>query len=177
MTSLTLVNDSSGSDTEPTLDQPIMSRPISSPVVIKHSSSASKNVSSELNMNMNRNFPLDLVLITSNKNRIRLQMTEIIEQTVSVNVIDEDQETDTFGANQLKDEIKSESKNYSIGDLVILQRSKQGLIRYIGELNNDNHIWYGIEMIGGNKGYHDGSFQGIKYFTVMSTGLSLQHTT
>ena len=173
MATITQGGNSSGSDNESILDVPTISMSTSSPIVTKSTSidiSTSKNVSSGVNTKSNV-FPLDLVLMTSNKSKIRLQMTEL-EPSVFVNVDNEDKDKEISSSKQVKffngDEIKLETKNYRIGELVILQRNKQGLIRYIGELHNDTTIWYGIEMIGGNKGYHNGSFQGTKYFTVWS---------
>ena len=152
-------------------DLPIMSASKSSPIVTKTISidNGVQNISNNI-----YNFPMNLVLNTSKNTKIRLQLTEIIEQTVSLNVPnsnnDYNESKDTPSSTPTSPSSPSPSsrinKAYCVGDLVIVHKNKQGLIRYIGQLYNDTNIWYGIELIGGNKGYHDGSFQGQRYFTV-----------
>jgi len=96
-------------------------------------------------------------------------MTEIYNDNSTQNdVFHSSSTTTTRGGDDDHDDDESvnmNDRNFVVGDLVIVQKNKQGLIRYIGELHYDTNIWYGIELIGGAKGFHDGSFQGHKYFT------------
>merc|ERR1712228_845432 len=61
-----------------------------------------------------------------------------------------------------------QTTKYKIGDLILFNKNKQGLIRYIGPLHNDYNEWYGIEVIGGNKGFDNGSLQKHQYFECAS---------
>jgi len=56
--------------------------------------------------------------------------------------------------------------------LVILSKERQGLIRYAGKVEFDGYdgYWYGVELLGGAIGYHDGSFGGKRYFTTRADG-------
>ena len=108
--------------------------------------------------NILQSLPLNLLLTTSQNTTISLQLTELINHNNNSN----------NNENQIqnnKEQLKN-TKDYKIGDVILFNKSKQGLIRYIGPLHNDSNQWYGIEVIGGSKGFHDGTFQGHKYFAV-----------
>merc|ERR1719361_1010505 len=92
-----------------------------------------------------------MMLTTSQNTTISLQLTEIINNAETI------QNENEYNQPQ-------NTKNYKIGDMILFNKSKQGLIRYIGPLHNDSNQWFGIEVIGGSKGFHDGSFQGHRYF-------------
>eukprot|EP01084_Bolivina_argentea_P112833 201192_1 len=126
-----------------------------------------------------KSLPLNVLLTTSNNTKLSLNLTEITETPRSNSDNNNNAEKSpttpgknvTFRFNSNDNDIKNEyenkkkdDKNYKLGDLVILNKNKQGLIRYIGEIYGDAHIWYGIELIGGYKGFHNGTFQGQKYF-------------
>ena len=69
---------------------------------------------------------------------------------------------------KIRKRVKTKTKKkelYVIGDYVEFGAEKCGVIRYKGYLKNATGIWYGIELIGGDKnGECDGVFNGERYF-------------
>lgn len=55
---------------------------------------------------------------------------------------------------------------YKIGDLVLLTRERQALIRYHGivEFDNGEEDWYGVELLGLSYGNTDGTVNNVTYF-------------
>ena len=55
---------------------------------------------------------------------------------------------------------------YAVGDLVLLPRKRQGLVRYYGrvEFDDGESEWFGVELLGRSMGNTDGVMQGVRYF-------------
>jgi len=67
---------------------------------------------------------------------------------------------------------RREGELREVSKKIILSKERQGLIRYAGKVEFDGYDgnWYGIELLGGSIGYHDGCFGGKRYFTTRSDG-------
>lgn len=61
---------------------------------------------------------------------------------------------------------------YRVGDLVLLTKKRQGLIRYVGKTDFDGgeETWFGIELLGGSIGHMDGQLDGKRYFETRKDG-------
>ena len=61
------------------------------------------------------------------------------------------------------------NSKYQIGDMILIDRGREGIIHYIGPVGWDkkNEIWYGIELLGGAIGIHDGKVHRKRYFKTM----------
>ena len=53
---------------------------------------------------------------------------------------------------------------YELGDLVLLSKKRQGIIKYIGQLHNKDGVFYGIELTGKHKGENNGNVGKHQYF-------------
>ena len=73
---------------------------------------------------------------------------------------------------QLSNRSRVNDDEYQVGDLVILTKNRQGLIRFIGHVDFDGggEIWFGIELLGGSIGDIDGSIHGKRYFVTREDG-------
>jgi len=59
------------------------------------------------------------------------------------------------------------AERYRIGDLVLLSRDREGVIKYVGYVNFSDKIHCGIELCEGTVGNTDGEKNGHRYFAVM----------
>ena len=57
---------------------------------------------------------------------------------------------------------------YEVNDYVSLTNKRKGLIRYIGTVHFGNGQWFGIELIDGSIGNHDGKVGKTRYFKTAS---------
>eukprot|EP01084_Bolivina_argentea_P193344 331716_1 len=84
-----------------------------------------------------------------------------------------------------KKELKKVRDNYEcknntfdrikIGNIVLLTKHREGIVKYIGKVDFANGIWYGIQLINGNIGLHNGIIDGKRYFkTAAYRGLFVQ---
>ncbi|KAK3870946.1 hypothetical protein Pcinc_023868 [Petrolisthes cinctipes] len=81
--------------------------------------------------------------------------------------------------------------NYKMGEVEVGTRVEcngaRGTVRYIGEVTETNGLWYGVDWDDSQRGKHDGSHNGVKYFTTrhptsgsfvrptkVSTGITLE---
>ncbi|KAK3878934.1 hypothetical protein Pcinc_016476 [Petrolisthes cinctipes] len=81
--------------------------------------------------------------------------------------------------------------NYKMGEVEVGTRVEcngaRGTVRYIGEVTETNGLWYGVDWDDSLRGKHDGSHNGVKYFTTrhptsgsfvrptkVSTGITLE---
>ena len=55
-------------------------------------------------------------------------------------------------------------QSISVGDRVCLIDGHEGIIRYVGKIHIHKGTYYGIELVDGSNGKHDGSLDGKKYF-------------
>merc|ERR1719384_2227390 len=53
---------------------------------------------------------------------------------------------------------------YEVGDLVLLSKKRQGIIKFIGLLHSKEGVWYGIELTDDSKGENNGHLGSNKYF-------------
>ncbi len=59
------------------------------------------------------------------------------------------------------------ANKYRVGDLVLLSREREGEVRFVGETELGEGIWYGIELTDGQSvGVHNGTVKGVQYFEV-----------
>eukprot|EP00483_Globobulimina_turgida_P005664 UN05674 len=71
---------------------------------------------------------------------------------------------------QLKDNI------YQLNDYISLKNKRKGLIRYIGNVHFGNGEWFGIELMDGTIGNHDGKVGNKRYFkTASKCGIFVTH--
>eukprot|EP01084_Bolivina_argentea_P134302 236924_1 len=153
-------------DTLPS-DLPKLSVSASSPFIPKTNASSADTPTNPLienKTNLKSSLPLSLLFTTSNNTTLSLQLSELIETAVSTTSAARTPKQVKFKFDEPAPQTEP-SQDYIRGDLVIVSPNKQGLIRYIGPLHGDAHTWYGIELIGGTKGFNDGSFQGQRYFS------------
>eukprot|EP01084_Bolivina_argentea_P051916 95422_1 len=61
-------------------------------------------------------------------------------------------------------------KSFETGDLVQLNKKKQGRIRFIGQLHNRDGVWYGIELTSKHKGENNGNIGSQQYFECEEAG-------
>jgi len=52
----------------------------------------------------------------------------------------------------------------NVGDFVVLKGRREGQILYIGAVHFAEGIWFGVELIDGSLGVHDGAINGRRYF-------------
>eukprot|EP00494_Astrolonche_serrata_P034195 UN34464 len=80
---------------------------------------------------------------------------------------DSDIKTNTSLFNALANKPSSSdliSSNIRIGNEVVLNDSRVGHVRYIGEMDFMEGVWYGIELISPHSGSNDGEIGGKRYF-------------
>ena len=60
-----------------------------------------------------------------------------------------------------------ENIEYYINDYVLLSKDREGVIRFIGDVHFTKGIVYGIELMNGSMGKHDGMIDNERYFQVL----------
>jgi dynactin complex subunit len=68
-----------------------------------------------------------------------------------------------LGITTIDKEDLSSTKNLQIGDRVIVQGTKFGMLKYIGKIHIDEGIWCGVKL-DSPSGKHDGKVDGVRYF-------------
>ena len=65
-------------------------------------------------------------------------------------------------------DLKHNEQKYELNDYISLTNKRKGLIRYIGTVHFGNGKWFGIELIDGSIGNHDGKVGKTRYFRTAS---------
>lgn len=72
-------------------------------------------------------------------------------------------------------EATSKAGSINVGDYVLLNKGREAIILYIGAVHFADGIWFGVELIDGSVGIHDGAINGKRYFkTPPGRGLFVQ---
>ncbi|ETO19455.1 hypothetical protein RFI_17774, partial [Reticulomyxa filosa] len=67
---------------------------------------------------------------------------------------------------EIKGKMTQYANNYELGDRVLLSKDREGIVKYIGIVSgiSESTLQYGIELIAGSLGEHNGTYQGKNYF-------------
>eukprot|EP01084_Bolivina_argentea_P257747 434314_1 len=101
----------------------------------------------------------------------KLIQNEEKQSQTNVNAIESDKEDNITKNKPITEQIQNDknAKNtdkyaYKINDHVLLTNDREGIIRYIGEVEFTRGILYGIELLNDATGKHDGMIKEKRYF-------------
>eukprot|EP01084_Bolivina_argentea_P260758 440465_1 len=145
---------------------------------IKHKKkkNINKSTSKKKNINKSKSKSPPINIQKTNNKLIAASTTSL---TPYIDVIDSSDEKQNIYSKQKhkkktnKSKSKSKSKStqnkskhkYNIGDHIKLTQDREGIIKFIGKVSFTTGIMFGIELLNGTAGKHDGKINNKRYFT------------